>query len=104
LSALVALSSDSVVNLWYGFGTVGTSVLLAPLLGAFFPAFRPSPRWAAVGMALSGVVALAWTLTAIGRNEPWLGVEPIFPGLLVASSALAAGVVHRRRIEARAGG
>jgi SSS family solute:Na+ symporter len=30
----VALMSDSVVNLWYGFGSVGTAVLLTPLLGA----------------------------------------------------------------------
>ena len=104
LSAGIALGSDSVVNLWYGFGTVGTSVLLAPLLGAFFPALRPTARWAASGMAVAGAVSIAWTLGGLGPGGPWLGVEPIYPGLAVAGAALCGGIAHRRRIEARASG
>ncbi len=96
LAAAVALSSQSVVNLWYGFGSVGTAVLLAPLLGVFFPALRPTPGWAAFGMATAGAVALAWVVGAQGSGTPWFSIEPVFPGLAVAAAFAAAGVVARR--------
>ena len=54
LAAGVALMSESVVNLWYGFGSVGTAVLLLPILGAFFPALRGDSGMTAVGMAAAG--------------------------------------------------
>jgi len=101
LAAAIALSSESVVALWYGFGSVGTSVLLPPILGAFFPALRPAPRFAATGMAISGIVALAWTLSSLRAAGPWLGVEPIFAGLAAATAALLAGIAARRRTPAR---
>jgi SSS family solute:Na+ symporter len=97
LATAVALSSESVVNLWYDFGSVGTAVLLAPLLGAFFPALRPHPRWAAAGMAAGGATAIAWIVGSRGPSGTWLGTEPVFPGLLVAAAALAAGIAARRR-------
>jgi Na+/proline symporter len=97
LATAFALSSESVVNLWYGFGSVGTAVLLAPILGAFFPALRPASGWATAGMAAGGVTALAWVASAHGPTGPWLGIEPVFPGLIVAGGALAAGIASRRR-------
>lgn len=102
IAAAVALASDSVVNLWYGFGSVGTAALLAPLLGAFFPALRPTPRWAAGGMAAAGAVTILWLAGATRAAGPWLGIEPIYPGLVTAAAALAAGIASRRAREARA--
>lgn len=96
IAAAVALMSTSVVNLWYGFGSVGTAVLLAPLLGAFFPALRPSPRFAAAGMAAAGAVASAWVLSAQSSGGPWLSIEPVFPGLAVSVAFAFAGVLARR--------
>jgi len=95
LASAVALMSESVVNLWYGFGSVGTAVLLAPILGAFFPALRPDPRFAAAGMGAAGAVTLAWVVGASAGGTPWLSVEPVFPGLAVASAFAAAGVLAR---------
>jgi solute:Na+ symporter, SSS family len=103
LAAAIALGSDSVVNLWYGFGSVGTAVLLAPLLGAFFPRLRPTPRWAAAGMVAAAGVTGAWMAGGARAAGPWLGVEPIFPGLLTSVVALSAGIVERRSRQARAG-
>ena len=97
LAAAIALSSESVVGLWYGFGSVGTSVLLPPILGAFFPVLRPASRYAAAGMAVSGTVSFAWMLSSLRAGGPWLGVEPIFAGLAVAGAALLAGILARRR-------
>ena len=96
IGAAVALMSTSVVNLWYGFGSVGTAVLLAPLLGAFFPALRPDPRFAAAGMAAAGVVASAWVFGTQGGGTPWLSIEPVYPGLAVAAVFAAAGIAWRR--------
>jgi SSS family solute:Na+ symporter len=96
LAAGIALGSTSVINLWYDFGSVGTSVLLGPLLGAFFPALRPSPGWAAAGMVAAGSTAIAWVASAHRPEGPWLGVEAIFAGLLIAGAALGAGIVAAR--------
>jgi len=96
LAAGIALMSDSVVNLWYAFGSVGTAVLLTPLLGAFFPALRPTPRFAAAGMATAGAVAMTWVLSAQRTGIPWLSIEPVYPGLAVAGVFAAAGIMTRR--------
>jgi SSS family solute:Na+ symporter len=96
LAAAVALSSSSVVNLWYGFGSVGTAILLTPLFGAFFPALRPEPRWAVGGMATAGVVSLAWVIGAARAGTPWFSIEPVYAGLAVAAAFAAAGILARR--------
>ena len=96
MAAAIALTSESVVNLWYGFGSVGTAVLLAPLLGAFFPALRPGPRWAVAGMGAAGLVSIAWVGSAMGARTPWLSIEPVFPGLAVAAACAGAGILSRR--------
>ncbi len=96
LAAGVALMSESVVNLWYGFGSVGTAVLLTPILGAFFPALRSDSRWTAVGMAAAGIVSLAWVVSAQGAGTPWLSIEPVYPGLAVSFVFAAAGIGKRR--------
>ncbi len=98
-SAAIASASESVVALWYGFGSVGTAVLLPPLLGAFYPAIRPTPRFALAGMAISGAVTLAWIAhsAARGPERPWLGIEPIHAGLAAAAVLLAAGVLDAKR-------
>ncbi len=100
-SAGIALASQSVVALWYGFYSVGTATLLPPLLGVFYPSLRPAPRFAAWGMAVSGALTLAWILGAQSAGgRPWLGVEPIYAGLAVAAATHATGVIAARR-EAR---
>jgi len=102
LAAGVALSSESVVNLWYGFGSVGTAVLLTPLAGSFFPRLRPTPFWAVVGMLAAGCVALAWVIGASGRETPWLSIEPVYAGLAIAFVFAGIGVAARV-FHARAG-
>jgi SSS family solute:Na+ symporter len=96
LAAAVALMSESVVNLWYGFGSVGTAVLLLPILGAFFPSLRGDRRLTAAGMAAAGAVSVAWVVSAQRPAGPWLSIEPVYPGLIVAAAAAAAGIAKRR--------
>ena len=89
-SAGVALASASVVSLWYGFYSVGTAVLLAPLAGAMFPALRPPGAWTAAGMILAGAVTLG--------TFAWGGgvVEPIYPGLGPSFLVHLLGLASRR--------
>ncbi|MEZ4386139.1 MAG: sodium:solute symporter family protein [Candidatus Krumholzibacteriia bacterium] len=83
----LALWSGSVVELWKTLGSIGTPVLLLPLLlghlgyGAASGADR---RRVWLGMALAGAVSGAWML--LGRGVPFLGIEAIFPGLVVSAA------------------
>ncbi len=97
LAIALALWSGSVVELWKVLGTLGTPVLLVPLLlghlgrGAA-EAVAPTAS-GLVGMVLAGMAAGGWLL--LGRGEPYLGVEAIFPGLAV-SIGWALACVGRR--------
>ena len=97
IAVAMALWSRSVVDLWKTLGSVGTPVLLAPLLLAHLgrgATGAGAQRRAAWGMALAGLVSAVWL--ALGRGGPFLGVEAIFPGLAV-SAAMILPVVRRRQ-------
>lgn len=85
LAIALALWSQSVVELWRVLGTLGTPVLLLPLLlahlGRGATVARDRHRVAG-GMVGSGLVSGLWLL--LGRGHPFLGVEAIFPGLVVS--------------------
>jgi SSS family solute:Na+ symporter len=91
LAVVLALWSQSVVALWKTLGSVGTPVLLLPLLLAHLGrrggGGARAPRRVAWGMALAGLTSLGWLVA--GGGEPFLGVEAIFPGLLVSGAAMA---------------
>ncbi len=89
----LALAADSVVQLWKNLGSVGTPVLFFPMMMAHLR--RPAPARKVVwSMMLSGSVALGWLLK--GHGEPWLGVEAIFPGLVVSAGVLLIPTARRR--------
>ena len=84
----LALWSGSVIELWKTLGSVGTPMLLLPLILAHTRR-RVSGRRVLWAMLVSGSVAVAWLV--LGKGGPWLGVEAIFPGLAVSVSILAGG-------------
>jgi SSS family solute:Na+ symporter len=85
LAVALALVAQSVVTLWKTLGSVGTPVLLVPLAAAH-SSLRLEGRAVVRVMVVSGGVSLAWL--ALGRGGPWLGVEAVFPGMLVSLVAL----------------
>jgi len=93
LAVGLAVMSDSVITLWKVLGSVGTPVLLLPLVSAHLQ-WRLSGRAVVWSMGLSGAVAVLWL--ALGRGGPWLGVEAIFPGLLVSAGILGGSGGRRR--------
>ncbi len=85
LAVGMALWSGSVISLWKILGSLGTPVLLGPLLLAQRGVRLPE-RGVAWVMAGSGAAAGIWLI--LGRGEPWLGVEAIFPGLVFSAVGL----------------
>ncbi len=85
LAVGMALLSESVIDLWKILGSLGTPVLLGPLMLAHFGVRLNGGRTAGV-MVSSGITAGLWLL--FGAGGPWLGVEAIFPGLLVSGLGL----------------
>lgn len=86
LAIVLALAAGSVVTIWKTLGSVGTPVLLVPLAAAHTSAVRLRGRPVAVTMVGAGAVSLAWLV--LGRGGPWLGIEAVFPGVLVSLAVL----------------
>ncbi len=95
-SAGLALWRESIVGLWHDLGSVGTPVLLIPL-ALSFTARKISGAWILAAMFGGGGVAISWiVLSRAGAGYP-LGIEPIFPGLLVSGVFSLAGWLRASR-------
>jgi SSS family solute:Na+ symporter len=84
---IIALLSDSVVDIWHDFGSVGTPALLLPLLTSYFGKYKYSPRGAFLSISLSAVLTAAGLFypRLIGNGEYLFGIEPIFIGLAISA-------------------
>jgi hypothetical protein len=80
----LALTSESVVALWKGVGSVITPALLLPLVGGFIPRMRAGSGATLASMILSAVVAIAWMIPGWSGGSNPLGLEPIFPALAIS--------------------
>lgn len=87
----------SVAGLWYAVGSAVIPGLLLPMLGVYIPALRVSGGWAAASSAAAWLVSLGWVAAARVKGEPPLGLEPMFPGLLVSGALWAAGYASSAR-------
>ena len=81
LSLTLAWLSQSVVALWHGLGSISTTTLLLPVLGAFIPRLKMSPRGATAHMTLVLTLTSAWVILLNLKGAPPFGIEPIFVGL-----------------------
>ena len=81
----LALWAGSVIALWKTLGSIGTPMLLLPLVLAHTRR-RVSGRRVLWAMLLSGGVSVVWLV--LGGGGSWLGVEAIFPGLAVSVGVL----------------
>ncbi|MDD5301800.1 MAG: hypothetical protein PHS14_01720 [Elusimicrobia bacterium] len=97
LSYILSRLVPSIVGLWYAVGSATIPGLLLPMLGIYVPAIRVPGRWAVASSAAGWLVSLAWVVAARVNGEPPLGVEPMFPGLLVSGALWAAGYASSTR-------
>lgn len=88
----LALALPSVVGLWYAVGSAVIPGLLLPLLGVYFPRLRVSAPWALAASLSGWAVATAWVVCGQRLERNPLGLEPMFPGLLLSGLIWAAGL------------
>ena len=88
----LALWSGSVIVLWKNLGSVGTPMLLLPLILAHSGRQLAGTR-VVTAMIAAGVVSGGWLL--LGRGGPWLGIEAIFPGLSVSAAIIVPAILSR---------
>jgi SSS family solute:Na+ symporter len=86
-AVVLAEAVPSVVRLWYVIGTAVVPGLLLPVVAGYFGSIRPDPATALRILVVAPVVSTGWLLTGWSTSAPGvplLGIEPMFPGLLVA--------------------
>ena len=81
LGTVVAVILPSVVDIWYTLSSIAVAGLLFPLCLGYFPSLKPRSEDAVKIMLGGSGAAALWTFL----KRP-LGLAPIYPGLLAASS------------------
>ncbi|MEI6500955.1 MAG: UbiA family prenyltransferase, partial [Armatimonadota bacterium] len=102
IALVLAILVPSVVKLWYAVGTTFIPGLLLPLLSAYWPKLRVRRKAAGVLMILASLTSLLWLLwgqlhQVDGFATYPLGLEPMYPGLIV--SVVGFVVAKRRKID-----
>ncbi len=87
----------SVVGLWYAVGSATIPGLLLPMLGVYIPSIRVPGKWAVASSVCGWLISLAWVAAARVLSEPPLGLEPMFPGLMLSGVLWLAGYVTSNR-------
>ncbi len=99
LSVGIALIIPSVIQLWYTIGTVVIPGLLVPLMASYFEPLRISSRYAFLAMLFGWLTSLGWLipgyLNGNSGNYP-LGIEPMYPGLVISIFIWSLGRVSLR--------
>lgn len=86
LTVIAAILFESVVTVWYGFGSVGTPIMLIPLVSTFLGNRLMPARAVVISMLASGLASGLWLASSKMTTDGsyWLGLEPIFPGLIIS--------------------
>jgi SSS family solute:Na+ symporter len=96
LAAVGAMIFDSAVQVWHDIGSVVTSTLLLPVLAIHLPRpWKPSEGGAVAAMVTAAMTAIIWILLR-GEDGYPLGVEPMFPALLIAALCILMDMIGHR--------
>ena len=81
----IALFKKSVIGIWYDLGSIATASLLIPLITSFNDKWKMRPKAALVSIIAGGLVVVIWMISGYATGVlPYLGIDPIYPGLLVS--------------------
>ncbi len=102
LSVVIALAIPSVIKQWYTIGTVVIPGLLIPLVTSYFERWKAPARYAFWAMLLGWLTSLAWLIAGwrqhIGASDAYpLGIEPMYPGLMVSIVVWSRGIKARKQ-------
>ncbi len=90
----------SVIGQWYTIGTVVVPGLLVPLVTGYFDRLKVSAGYALASMAFGWLTSLGWLSVGWARElgSPAyypLGIEPMFPGIVVSLAVWGLGMARR---------
>lgn len=99
LAIIIALISESVVDIWHRLGSLGTPGLLLPLVLSYNRRLKFRSGWAMANLILTPIVVGGLFMLQAGYDElPFpLGIQPIFPGLAVSIILLILDHSSRRK-------
>jgi len=109
IAICLAVTIDSVVDLWYQWGGAVIGALLLPVLAGYLPRLklRASPAWVFASMLAAFIISFWWLVHGKRTDNPYLMVNlagqqfalgTLIPGLLISALILAAGEVASKRI------
>jgi SSS family solute:Na+ symporter len=88
LSIILAVTIPSVIQMWYTIGTVVIPGLLIPLMASYFEPLKIPARYAFLAMLAGWLTSFGWLIAgntnSVGGGMYPFGIEPMYPGLLVA--------------------
>ncbi len=82
-SIAIALSSESIVDIWHTLGSLSGAILLLPTILSHVRAHQPTPRATLIMMVASALITGGSMLTKMLTGSYWLALQPIFLGFLV---------------------
>lgn len=89
IAVIFALALPSVIEIWYTIGTIVIPGLLVPLVASYFDRLRISAYFAFRSMLFGWLTSIVWLISGelmgVGGHAQYpLGIEPMYPGLLVS--------------------
>ena len=91
----LALTQQSVIDLWHDLGSITTPALLIPVGTALLGRGRIGPRWMLATILAPMLVTFAWVMAkTVGTGYPG-GIEPIYVGLAVSLAIWGLGLAFR---------
>jgi SSS family solute:Na+ symporter len=81
----LALFKRSIVAIWYDLGSISTASLLIPLASSFSEKWKMRSKAALISIISGGLIVVIWMLLGyLSGNSRYLGIDPIYPGLLIS--------------------
>ncbi|MFQ5629283.1 MAG: sodium:solute symporter [bacterium] len=97
VSIFIAILSRSVIDIWYQLGSVATPALAIPLAASFSERWKMQPDMAFFSILISGGGSLFWLMIGISRGQNFLGLEPIYLGLVVSIVLFMVGILLKNK-------
>jgi len=101
ISIIIAVLIPSVVDIWYTIGTLAVPPLLISVVPSYFPKIQVKDNYIFYAMIISFLVSLFSLIFGMinvrdGKYHYLLGLEPIYPGLIVGIIIYSAGFVLKK--------
>lgn len=101
ISVMIAVLIPSVVDIWYTIGTLAVPPLLIAVTPSYFPKIQIQNNYVFYAMIISFLVSLFSLIFGMvnswdGKYHYLLGLEPIYPGLILAVITYLIGLILKR--------